>query len=43
MTARSIIEEGMPALAGSAGNDLHICLATGLKRDGYVRTTAFST
>lgn len=39
MTVRSIIEDRMSALSGSADNELQVRLATSLKRDGSVRTS----
>ena len=39
MTVRSIIQDRMSALSGSADNELQVRLATSLKRDGSVRTS----
>ena len=39
MTVRSIIEDRMSALSGSADNELQVRLATSLKRDGSVRSS----
>ena len=39
MTVRSIIEDRMSALSGSADNELQVRLATSLKRDGSIRSS----